>query len=373
VPKIFIIAGEPSGDLHGSYVVKSLLNLNQNFSLRGWGGSLMQESGCEVLRTLDKLAFMGFVDVMKNISLINENFKLCKTSIKAFDPDLILFIDYPGFNLRMAKWAKNNGYKTAMYIAPQTWAWKEQRVKIIKSYIDRLIVILPFEEAYFNAHDIEAKYFGHPLVEEIKHHNICNSFKAVNKIDPNKPIISLFPGSRIQEIEHILPIMLSSTENFDKYEIAIAAVKHVPPKVYQDILVKHTSKNIHLIAGENYNLLSLSYLALISSGTATLEAALLGVPQIVCYKTSSLNYTIAKALVKLKFISLVNLILDKNLVPELIQEELLESNLKAEILNLSQKVNRRKMQDGYNTLKLKLKEEKTSELVAEELLNLISN
>lgn len=371
VPKIFIIAGEPSGDLHGSFLIKSLLHSNRELKVKGWGGELMDEAGCEVLRSLDKLAFMGFGEVIKNISVVKENFKLSKGQIKAFDPDLVLFIDYPGFNLRIAKWAKKEGYQTAMYIAPQTWAWKEYRVKQIRAYVDKLFVILPFEEPYFNSHSIDATYYGHPLIEEINEYEFSNKFLAENKIEVDKPIISLFPGSRKQEVQCILPIMLKSVKQLHKHQIVIAGVKHLAEQLYQGIISNTESNNIKLLFNENYNILANSNLALISSGTATLEAAILGVPQIVCYKTSKLNYTIAKLLVKLKHISLVNLIMEESIVPELIQEELNETNLKKHIVDLSQVEVRSEMTSKFEELKVMLKGENTSELIAQDLLKLI--
>lgn len=356
--KLFILAGEPSGDLHGSFLVKQLLSQRSDLIIKGWGGEKMKNAGAEILRTLDHLAFMGFTEVAKNISTVLTNFKLCKKQISSFEPDLIVFIDYPGFNLRMAKWAKSKGYKTIQYIAPAVWAWKENRVEIIKKYVDELLVILPFEKAYFAKHDITAHHVGHPLVEEIKDWKPDPSF-SLPSYEESKNHIGLFPGSRLQEIKRILPKMMQYVQLKKNYQFYIAAPDHLQLSVYHTYISGHP--NVHLIQGKNYDLLSHVNLAIVSSGTATLEVALFDVPQVVCYQTNNISYRIAKKLVKTKFISLVNLIGEKEIVKELIQNDFNLENLNSTITRLLDKTSRTDLLQDYKSIRTKISNESASE------------
>ena len=322
--KYYIIAGEASGDLHGSNLIKELQQLDADADIRCWGGDKMQATGAVLVKHYKELAFMGFMEVVKNLPAILKNFEFCKTDITAYDPDVIIFIDYPGFNLRMAQWAKEHNFRTVFYISPQVWAWKESRVKNIKRYIDKMIVILPFEKEFYKKWNYEVEYVGHPLVEVIE------NFKKDNPeihVVPNT--IALLPGSRKQEIKAKLPVMLDASENFPNHSFVIAKAPSIEDEYYEAFIKDH--KNVKLVANSTYSLLMKSEAALVTSGTATLETALFEVPEIVCYKTGDISYQIAKRLVKLKFICLVNLIMNKEVVKELIQHDLTPEKISSEL------------------------------------------
>jgi lipid-A-disaccharide synthase len=340
VQKIFIIAGEASGDLHGSNLAKELKLIQPELTLQGWGGDLMEKQGVTILKHYKELAFMGFIEVIKNINTIRKNFSICKQQINEFKPDIVLFVDYPGFNLRLAKWVKQQGYKTVYYISPQIWAWKENRIHQIKKNIDQMLVILPFEQAFYNKWNYQVAYVGHPLAAHIQ------QYKQLNKPnDTNKKLIALLPGSRVQEIKIKLPIMISVAQYFPEYMFAIAKAPHIDSSLYQDLIANHN--NVTIWENSTYDLLNVATAALVTSGTATLETALFKVPQVVCYKGNKLSYMIAKRLIKIKYISLVNLILDKHCVTELIQDALTTQNLKVELENLLDKNKSHMMQQDY--------------------------
>jgi len=351
VAKIFILAGEASGDLHGSYLVKQLLKQQPDLQINAWGGKKMKTAGANILRGLDHLAFMGFTEVLKNTATVLENFKLCKKHISDLEPDVIVFIDYPGFNLRMAKWARAHGYKTIQYIAPAAWAWKEKRVEKIRQYIDELLVILPFEKAFFAKHDINAHFVGHPLIEQIRSWSRNPKFELPHK-NNSKKAIALFPGSRIQEIKLILPKMTELVKAEIAHQYYIAVPDHLPASIYTEYVAG--LENVYLVHGENYDLLSSVDAAIVSSGTATLEVALMNVPQVVCYQTNPLSFAIAKQLVKTKYISLVNLIANKDVVKELLQSDFTTPNLKNELSKLLSHDHAKKMNLEYTGLKEKL-------------------
>ncbi|MEO5909100.1 MAG: lipid-A-disaccharide synthase [Ginsengibacter sp.] len=322
--KYYIIAGEASGDLHGSNLIKELQKIDLNADIRCWGGDKMKGTGAALVKHYKELAFMGFAEVIKNLPEILKNFKFCKNDISAFHPDVIIFIDYPGFNLRMAKWAKENHYKTVFYISPQVWAWKENRVKNIKKYIDKMLVILPFEKEFYKKWNYEVEYVGHPLV------NVIEDFKKDHpEIHLSENTIALLPGSRKQEIETKLPIMLEATKKFPGYQFIVGKAPSIEDDFYKKFIKDH--KNVKLISNDTYSLLMRSVAALVTSGTATLETALFGVPEIVCYKAGNISYQIAKRLVKLKFICLVNLIMNKEVVKELIQNNLTPEKISVEL------------------------------------------
>lgn len=321
--KYYIIAGEASGDLHGSNLIKQLQLSDNSAHIRCWGGDLMQATGAQLVKHYRDLAFMGFTEVIKNLPTILGNLRFCKEDIISYQPDAIILIDYPGFNLRIAEWAKKQGIKVIYYIAPQVWAWKANRVKKMKTCIDLMLCILPFEKAYFkNNWNWDVHYVGHPLIEVIE------KFKSANQSDI-KPIIALLPGSRKQEIAKKLPIMLSVADKFPQYEFVVAQAPGQDDAFYEPFL--EGQQNVKVVKDSTYHLLSASIAALVTSGTATLETALFGVPEIVCYKGSAISYQIARRLVKIKFISLVNLIMDKEIVKELIQDELNTANLVREL------------------------------------------
>ena len=329
--KYYIIAGEASGDLYGSKLINEIFSVDKNADIRFWGGDNMIKSGGHNVKHIKELAFMGFYEVLKNITTIISNINFCKNDIKEFNPDKIIYIDYPGFNLKISKWAKNNGYKNYYYISPQIWAWKENRIKTIKKNIDKLFVIFPFEKEYYQEkHSMEVEFYGHPLIEQIDSFNSSNEFLKKNKISKERNIITLLPGSRSQEIYSMLPIFLTLKKYFSNYEFIVAGVKNVNESVYQPAL----DLDVKVLYNQTYDLLSHSKIAIVTSGTASLECALFNVPQIVCYKTSSVSYFIGKSFVNISFISLVNIILKKGVVKELVQDNLTEDKLLNELSNL---------------------------------------
>jgi lipid-A-disaccharide synthase len=349
--KLFIISGEASGDLHGANLVKELNLINPDLLIEGWGGELMQNEGVTIKKHYKELAFMGFAEVIANIRTISKNFKLCKQQIMDFKPDAVIFIDYPGFNLRMADFCKQNDIPTLYYISPQVWAWKQSRVKKIKRVVDKMFVILPFEKPFYEKFDYESVFVGHPLIDAVE------SFKSKAKsrqdfinqhcLLEDKKIIALLPGSRKQEIKTKLPIMLSVINQYPEYQFVIAGAPSQDLTYYQTFI---NNDRVKLITGDTYNLLNNSHAALVTSGTATLETALFKVPQVVCYKSSAISYNIAKRIIKVKYISLVNLIEDKKIVTELIQNDLNKENIIAELTPLLAGDSRNRMLMEYDML-----------------------
>jgi lipid-A-disaccharide synthase len=324
----YIIAGEASGDLHGSNLMKEILKNDPTATFRCWGGDLMKAAGGKIVVHYKQRAFMGFLEVAMNIFTILGFMKRCKKDLLETNPDLVIFIDYPGFNIPMARFAKHHGYKTIFYISPQVWAWKEKRVAILKQVIDKMLVILPFEKDFYNKWDYAVDYVGHPLVQ------VVDEFKKANPtiVKTSNLSIALLPGSRLQEISKKLPIMLELTGRFPEVDFAVAQAPSIDIDFYDSMLSYYP--NVRLAKGRTYQLLMQSHAALVTSGTATLETALFGIPQVVCYKGSQLSYAIAKRLIKVKYISLVNLILDRTAVKELIQQELTVANLEKELKNI---------------------------------------
>ena len=351
--KYYIIAGEASGDLHGANLMKGLYKEDPNAEIRFWGGDLMQNVGGTLVKHYRELAFMGFLEVILNLKTILNNIKICKKDIAQFNPDAIIFIDYPGFNMRIATWAKERNIPTHYYISPQIWAWKENRIKAIKRDVDKMYVILPFEkEFYEKKHNFPVTFVGHPLIDAIQNRKVLSSdvFKKENNLD-EKPIIALLPGSRKQEITKMLEIMLSVVSDFPDYQFVIAGAPSQDFEFYKPFLKK---KNIAFISNKTYDLLSVSHAALVTSGTATLETALFKVPEVVCYKGSWFSYQIAKRIITLKYISLVNLIMDKEVVKELIQDEFNSKNLKTELTKIIDGKTREAMISNYNLLETQL-------------------
>ena len=327
--KYYIIAGEASGDLHGSNLMKSLFDVDASADIRFWGGDLMQAVGGTLVTHYKERSFMGFAEVVFNLKTILGFIKSCKNDIVRFKPDVIIFIDNSGFNLRIAKWAKENKYKTHYYISPQVWASRASRVKKIKRDVDAMYTILPFEKKFYKTFNYDVHFVGHPLIDAISDRPLLDEaeFRTTYKLS-NKPIIALLPGSRKQEIKKMLGVMLSVVDDFADYQFVIAGAPSQDVSFYKSLI---DSKDITLIQNKTYDLLSISYAALVTSGTATLETALYKVPQVVCYKANALSYLIAKQIITLKFISLVNLILDKEVVTELIQGELNKKRLTHEL------------------------------------------
>ncbi|MBN4070228.1 lipid-A-disaccharide synthase [Olleya sp. AH-315-F22] len=363
--KYYIIAGEASGDLHGSNLMKALLEKDINAEFRFWGGDLMQNVSATLVKHYKELAFMGFLEVIMNLRTITKNLSFCKQDINAYNPDVIIFIDYPGFNLRIAKWAKLKEIKTHYYISPQIWAWKENRIEAIKRDVDKMYVILPFEKGFYeNKHKYPVEFVGHPLIDAIGERTQVDEyeFRAEHELN-EKPIIALLPGSRKQEILKMLSVMLSVINDFTDYQFVIAGAPSQEFGFYKQFI---DDVDVHFVSNKTYDLLSVSTAALVTSGTATLETALFKVPEVVCYKGSWLSYQIGKRLVKhIKYISLVNLIMDKEVVTELIQNEFNSKNLKCELLKILDDYERTKFFINYYDLEKKLGGKGASEKVAE--------
>lgn len=359
--KYYIIAGEASGDLHASNLMKELKVLDVSASFRCWGGDLMQKQGAEIVKHYRDLAFMGFAEVLMNIRTIFKNIDLCKKDILENKPDVLILVDYPGFNLRIAEFAKVNNLKVFYYISPQIWAWKQSRVHKIKKIVDKMFVILPFEKEFYDRFDYNVDFVGHPLLDAVD-----NYAKESNDLGIvfTKPIIAVLPGSRKQEISTLLPLMLSMRKHYPDHQFVVAGAPSQTPEYYKTFF---PDNDVKIVYGKTYQLLQKSEAALVASGTATLETALFGVPEVVCYMAGKISYVIAKQLIKVKYISLVNLIMDKEIVRELIQDDLNEQNLKFELDKLLTSETRNKLLADYTELKTKLggsgASQKTAELM----------
>ena len=368
--RYYIIAGEASGDLHGSNLMKALYQEDPKADIRFWGGDLMQSVGGTLVKHYKELAFMGFIEVVFNLKTILNNITLAKKDILEFQPDVLVFIDYPGFNLRIAKWAKTLNIKTHYYISPQIWAWKENRIKDIKRDVDQMYVILPFEkEFYENKHNYPVHFVGHPLIDAI--HNQPKVDDAVFRIENqlnDQPIIAILPGSRQQEITKMLSVMLSVVNDFPDYQFVIAGAPSQDFSFYEKFI---TNDNIKFISNKTYSLLGIATAALVTSGTATLETALFKVPEVVCYKGSWASYQIAKRIITLKYISLVNLIMDKEVVTELIQDDCTTQRIKEELTKILEGECRAKLLAQYDQLEQKLggigASQKTAQLIVKDL------
>ena len=333
--KYYIISGEASGDLHGSNLIKELKKRDVAADIRCWGGDKMEAAGATLVKHYKELAFMGFLEVIKNLGTILSNIKFCKQDILDYKPTALILIDYPGFNLRIAKWAKEQGIPVIYYISPQVWAWKENRVKLIKKCVDKMLVILPFEKEFYKKWNYKVEYVGHPLVEVVDSFLLTVDRTKVLTTDNKQKttnIIALLPGSRQQEILKKLPIMLEVAKHFPDYQFVVAKAPGLDESFYAELLKPYG--NVSSVVNKTYQLLTQSKAALVTSGTATLETALFAVPEVICYKGSAFSYQIAKRLIKIKFIGLVNLIMDKEVVKELIQDELTVENLKRELNQL---------------------------------------
>lgn len=362
--RYYIIAGEASGDLHGSSLIKALHEKDADADIRCWGGDKMQAAGATLVKHYRDLAFMGFVEVIKHLGTILNNIKFCKQDILQYKPDVLILIDYPGFNLRIADWAKLQRIKVVYYISPQIWAWKESRIKQIKKSVDKMLVILPFEKPFYQKHNYAVTYVGHPLVEVID-----AELQKTHVPVSQKEIIALLPGSRSQELKLKLPIMLKMVNRFPEYQFVIAQAPGQEAAFYKSLM---GDLDVKLLQGQTYNILMQAKAALVTSGTATLETALFGVPEIVCYKGNSISYWLAKKLIKVKYISLVNLILDKPAVKELIQNDLNEEQLYNELYDLIHNKERiEKLQSDYTKLWELLGAEKASSKAAEEIIAIL--
>lgn len=367
--KYYLIAGEASGDLHGSNLMKSLKKEDVNAQFRCIGGDLMEQQGSgKLLKHYRELAFMGVIDVMLNIRKIAHNLNLCKKDILDWRPDVIILIDYAGFNLQIAKFAKSRGIKVFFYIAPKVWAWQESRVKLIRKYVDKLFVIFPFEVEYFKKHGIDADYFGNPLndsIAEFKSHKPdFQTFIEKNKLS-NKPIIALLAGSRKHEIERCLPEMMEALKEFNSYQLVVAGAPSISKELYSKVI---GNNNVQLVFNQTYSLLSNATCAVVTSGTATLETSLLKVPEVVVFKTGPITYVIGKALVKIRFFSLVNIISGKEVVKELLQKNL-APDIKKEIAEILSNVEyKNKMLAEFDEIEKKLGGNGVSDRLAKQMV-----
>ena len=361
--KIYIISGEASGDLHAANLVSELKKQNNSLEFRAWGGDRLRNEGVIIDKDIKELAFMGFLEVLMNIRTIFKNIRSCKENLLNFKPDLLILVDYPGFNLRIAKWAKSNGICVYYYISPQIWAWKESRIHQIKKTVERMYCILPFEKDFYMKHSLNVSYLGHPLLDEV------NKFKILNnnslELENKRPILAILPGSRKQEIERKLPLMIAASSQFPEYTVIVACAPNLDLAYYE----KFKTQEVLFVKNQTYNLLQNAELAIVTSGTATLEAALFKVPQVVCYKSSFISFWIAKKLIKIKFISLVNLIANKEIVRELIQQDCTASNIAGELIKIKKGEKKAiQMNKDYTDLIELLGNEGASSRVAEDML-----
>lgn len=370
--KIYFIAGEASGDLHASNLMKALREEDARIDFRFWGGDLMAEIAGKPVKHFKELAFMGFIEVVMNLKSIFSNIRFCKEDILAYKPDAIVLVDYPGFNLRIAKWAKSQGIKVYYYISPKVWAWKQSRVHQIKANVDHLFAIFPFEEAFFKKFDYEVEYVGNPLmdaIESYKNQEINTSeFRQQHQLGKQR-IIAVLPGSRKQEVLVKLPIMLEALKKFPDFQILVAGAPSLPLSFYEPML---ENQNVKILHGETYSILNVAEAALVTSGTATLETALFDVPEVVCYKGSPISYQIAKRLIKVRYISLVNLIMDREVVKELIQDDCNPRAISSELEQLIEGGSKReKMLADFKSMQKILGGGGASKKVAQSLLKTI--
>lgn len=349
--KYYCIAGEASGDLHGSNLIRQLKLQDAQAEVHGWGGNRMEQAGMRLDMHYRDIAFMGFWEVVTHLPSITRGFRQCKSSIQSFQPDALILIDYPGFNLRMARWAHDQGLKVIYYISPQLWAWHQSRVKQIRKYVDKMIVILPFEEEFYAKHGVEVVYVGHPLLDALERLEPEPDFRHRHELDPDKPIVALLPGSRKQEVQLLLPVMAKVADHFHDYQFVVAAVNMLDASVYDSAIGKHP---VSKVEEATYQLLLHAHAALVTSGTATLETALIGVPEVVCYKGGALSFWIGKRLVKVPFISLVNLIMEREVVIERIQKDVTSKKIAQELERILDGWDREGMISAYGKLRDRL-------------------
>jgi lipid-A-disaccharide synthase len=361
--KYYIIAGERSGDLHASNLIKQLRKQDPDAEIRGWGGEMMQEAGMQLVKHYQEMAFMGFAEAAANFFKILGFLRECKADITAFKPDVVILVDYAGFNMRVADFAKDKGLKVFYYISPKLWAWNQGRVHKIKKLVDRMFVIMPFEEDFYAGFDYKVDYIGNPVSDSVNDHVVTPEFRSRNMIQNKKPIIALLPGSRKQEIENMLDVMLRVLPSFREYQFVVAGVSTFPKEYYEQY---NKDPNIKIVYDQTYDLLAHAKAALVTSGTATLETALFDVPQVVCYKTSTISYAIGKRVIKVPYISLVNLIANRPVVAELIQDDFSPKKIVAELKNiLFDNFAIKKQKEGYALVKEKIGEHRTAERAAE--------
>lgn len=369
--KYYIIAGEASGDLHASNLIAEIKNKDKKAEFRAWGGDLMRKQGATLVKHYRHMAFMGFVEVAANLRKVLGNIKECKADLLSYRPDVVILVDYPGFNLRIAKFAHDNGMKVCYYISPQVWAWKQHRVKQIRQNVDKMLVILPFEEPFYKDQGVDACFVGHPLLDELSKLDNTPRINFIhrNNLSEKREIIALLPGSRKQEVERMLETMLKVIPHFAQYQFVIAGVSSLDKELYTRMI---GDKDVRLVTNQTYELLQNASAALVTSGTATLETALLSVPEVVCYKANRLSFMIARNLVKVKYISLVNLIMEKEVVKELIQDDFNETNLVNELeILLKNSDKQRRLLDDLDQLKYRLGNSGASKNAAELIVGMV--
>ncbi len=370
--KYYIIAGEASGDLHASNLINELKLLDADAAFRCWGGDLMQAQGATIVKHYEELAFMGFVEVLLNLKTILSNIKFCKNDILKYKPDVLILVDYPGFNLRIAEFAKANGIKVFYYISPTVWAWHESRVETIKKYVDKMFVILPFEKEFYAKHNCHVEYAGHPLTDVIndwKRNNEDVILWRKENVITDKPIIAILPGSRKQEVYRMFPIMLEACDKYKGHQPIVAGATSIPIEYYQQFF---GGRDVKILFNQTYSILNNAEAALVKSGTSTLEAALLHTPEVVCYKANTISYSIAKMVTNIRFISLVNLIMDKEVVKELIQNNMTVENIRKELDDLLLNPDKRMaMLQDYQELRIKLGIDGASKSIAQLMWKLI--
>lgn len=364
---IYIITGEASGDYHAGMLLRSLKSEMPAIQARGWGGPELRAAGADIEVDYKDANFMGFVEVAKNIITILGLFRKTKKSILQFKPDALLLVDYPGFNLRMASWAKKHGIPVYYFIAPQVWAWKEKRVQILRACVRKLFVILPFEKAYFEKHKVDVSYYGHPLVDKIKSFHCAPDFRSKHGLD-HREVVAILPGSRKQEIEQLLPVYLEATKHDSKYQYVVSGLNH--HRGLYEAMLHRSGHKATVLYNDMYSLLSQARTAIVTSGTASLETALFEVPEVVCYKGHVLSYWIAKKLVKVKYICLANLIADRKIIEELIQDDCNPRAVKAELERLNIPEVHTHVKSELSELKKSLSNENTYQLIANEMIYL---
>ncbi|TVR39200.1 MAG: lipid-A-disaccharide synthase [Cryomorphaceae bacterium] len=372
--KFYVIAGEASGDLHGANLIRELKRQHPGSTFRAWGGDKMEAAGAQVVKHYRDLAFMGFIEVIANLRTILRNINECKKDIAQFKPDALILIDYPGFNMRIGPFAKQLGIKVLYYISPQIWAWKQNRVHKLKQFVDRMYVILPFEKDFYKRFDVDVDFVGHPLLDAIGQYNRElfdeTTWRRQHGLPVSTPLVVMLPGSRKQEVRTMLNVMIGATRSFAGYTFVVAGAPSLEPEFYHEVL---KGQDVQVIHGETYALLRIAHAALVTSGTATLETALFKVPQVVCYKGNQLSYLIARRLVKVNYISLVNLIMGREVVKELIQHEMNADTVSEQLRALCEDGQvRNEMREAYEVLREKLGGEGASELTAKLMLKTLN-
>lgn len=369
--KYYIIAGEASGDLHGSNLMRALYASDSEAEIRFWGGDAMQEVGGTMVRHIRDLAYMGFIEVAMHLPTVLNNIRFCKRDIVQFQPDAIIYIDYPGFNLKIAKFAHGKGFRNFHYISPQLWAWKKGRIKTMRRDLDALYYILPFEQQFYAKNSFpQAQYVGHPLLDAVKQYEERHPLHTTTN---EQPVIALLPGSRKQELRRMLPPMLQLAKRHPEYRFVVAGMTLLGAHFYDKLMKGQQHANVEVRYDQTYDILSQSHAALVCSGTATLETALFGVPQVVCYRANGLSVAIARHFIgkNIRYISLVNLIADQPIVTELIQNDFSETDLEKSLQEILDSDRRRQIADGYSQVRAMLKQDGASQRTAQNIIQQI--